>query len=821
MLHAQRSRKRSIAAATLGALALIGSLLVATPADALNDTGTGGVFVPSTGRILDTAKGTGGFSTPMEAGKYRTIKVAGLAGLPDDGSVGAVSLNATVGASTGNGTLIGRPDADSGRTTMLIYNGVSGEYTSNSATLAVGSDGTIQVMTESSARLILDVQGYYTANTDGTAAGGFVPVTKRLVDTRSGTGAAKTAIAPGKSIDVQITGANGVPAGASAAVVNLMAVNSTDADGYLTPYATGGTKPANSLHYAPSETTSVQAQVPLSAAGKMTIANSSTTTNLLVDIQGYFTAAGKGGAVFTPSYGRAYDSRASGNTALAKNETRSIQIAGTAGVPVMGSGVTAVTLTLIVAHGGSAGYADVYADGKTNPGTTAVNFQQNEIQTNTITVPLGANGKIALRNAADATNYVVDVQGWYSNVTAPTISCPTDYQQSTWTVHSDGSDVVCKVTAPPAVDSESYLFTLVDDNADNTLPLTGANGTNTTVTVPGTPGWHRITAITANEMGDTEEQEYSFGLNIASPSATLRALEQASPEALMDLSTMTAATSGSIALQSDSDVAVTVPTAASTGITLDPTATDSASTVVSANLPFASSAAKAVAEMNGVVSYDNNNGSSTVPIVHSDGSVQVATVMASAQAPTRFTYPLALPAGSSIKTLDDGSLVLTDGSGFFIGSLKAPWAKDARGADVPTHYEVDADTVTQVVDTSGVDAFPVVADPDLWTTIKNVAGCAADLASWALPAAKAVKTISKVNKIVKGSKKVIKAYNQLGGKLDKVMKSLQKYIANKASMKKKNLAAWTTIIGLVGSMLFDALGIGSCVDLAKQLAGKS
>lgn len=464
LLHSPRTRKRSIAAATLGALALLGSLLVPTPAQALNDTGTGGVFVPSTGRILDTKAGTGGFSTPMEAGKYRTIKVAGLAGLPDDGSVGAVSLNATVGGTSGYGTLIGRPDADSGRTTMLIYNGVSGEYTSNSATIAVGADGTIQVMTETASRLILDVQGYYTANTDGTAAGGFVPVAKRLVDTRSGTGAAKAAIAPGKSIDVQITGSNGVPAGASAAVVNLIAVNSTDADGYLAPYATGGTKPQNSLHYAPSETTSVQAQVPLSADGKLTIANLSTTTNLLVDLQGYFTAAGKGGAVFTPSYGRAYDSRASGNTALAKNETRSIQIAGTAGVPVMGSGITAVTLTLIVAHGGSAGYADVYADGKTDPGITAVNFQPNEIQTNTITVPLGANGKIALRNAAETTNYVVDVQGWYTNPIAPTISCPSPYSAGAWVKSIPAADINCTVGLPAAAGSNRTYTVTVDDD---------------------------------------------------------------------------------------------------------------------------------------------------------------------------------------------------------------------------------------------------------------------------------------------------------------------------------------------------------------------
>jgi len=493
LLHAPRPRTRSIAAATLGALALIGSLLVATPAQALNDTGTGGVFVPSTGRILDTAKGTGGFNTPMEAGKYRTIKVAGLAGLPDDGSVGAVSLNATVGASAGAGTLFGRPNADTGRATMLIYNGVSGEYTSNTATVAVGADGTIQVMTETASRLILDVQGYYTANTDGTAAGGFVSVAKRIVDTRSGLGAPKAALAPGKSVDVQITGANGIPSGASGVVVNLIAINGTDADGYLTPYATGATKPANSLHYAPSESTSIQAQVPLSADGKLTITNSSTTANLLVDLQGYFTAAGKGGAVFTPAYGRAYDSRATGNTALTENETRSIQIAGTAGVPVMGSGITAVVLTLIVAHGGSNGYADAWADGTTKPNTSAINFQTNEIQTNTITVPLGANGKISLRNAAKATNYVVDVQGWYTTPKAPTITCG-DTAAGSWAKAIPDEDVACVVTAAAASTSNSQLVISVDGEDWDTVALGATTNTTSDAVLPASPGAHSIVA---------------------------------------------------------------------------------------------------------------------------------------------------------------------------------------------------------------------------------------------------------------------------------------------------------------------------------------
>lgn len=514
LLHAPRTRRRSIAAATLGALALVGSLLVATPAQAINDTGTGGVFVPASGRVLDTKVGTGGFSTPMEAGKYRTIKIAGLAGIPDDGTVGAVSLNATVSGSPDNGILYGRPDADTSRTTMLVYNDNAGEYVSNSAIVAVSAAGTIQVSTETAARLILDVQGYYTANTDGTAAGGFVPVAgKRIVDTRSGLGAPKALLAPGKSVDIQVTGANGVPAGASGAVVNLLPINSTASDGYLTPYATGTTRPDNALHYAPSVNTSIQAQVRLSSSGKMTIYNGSSTINLVVDLQGYFTAAGATGASFTPGVGRVLDSRASGSSILAKNETRAIPVAGQAGVPVMGSGITAVVLTLTAVHGGSEGRAAVWANGTTQPDTTSINFQTDEIRTNTVTVALGSNGKISLNNIADPTDYVIDVQGWYVNPQAPTISCQSPYGAGSWAPTTPESDITCTIVAPPAAASDEQAAITLDGDLDSLNDLSETGTTTTSVTIPAQGGVHTIDVEVDDNLGSpVATNTYSFGL---------------------------------------------------------------------------------------------------------------------------------------------------------------------------------------------------------------------------------------------------------------------------------------------------------------------
>ncbi len=120
----------------------------------LNDTGTGGVFVPTTGRILDTMNNIGGYSTPMPAKTWRTVKVTGLAGVPDDGTVGAVSMVATVADITTAGQLFGRPDADTKYTLMGIYGGEQQQNTSFSSVLAVGADGTFQVYAETSARLI-------------------------------------------------------------------------------------------------------------------------------------------------------------------------------------------------------------------------------------------------------------------------------------------------------------------------------------------------------------------------------------------------------------------------------------------------------------------------------------------------------------------------------------------------------------------------------------------------------------------------------------------------------------------------------------------
>lgn len=178
-------------------------------------------------------------------------------------------------------------------------------------------------------------------------------------------------------------------------------------------------------------------------------------------------------------------------------------------------------------------------------------------------------------------------------------------------------------------------------------------------------------------------------------------------------------TSGDVAIKATlAGVDFTVPVEAKEGILINGDAE-----TIEILLPFADAADDAIAEKQGIVSYDNNNGSVTVPIVQTDGSIQINTVIADASAPSRYTYELVADAPHILHLVEDGSVYLADVHGRPALYVAAPWAKDANGSAVPTRYEVDGTTLTQVVDFTERTVFPVVADP--WLGINLV-----DNAAW-------------------------------------------------------------------------------------------
>jgi hypothetical protein len=100
------------------------------------------------------------------------------------------------------------------------------------------------------------------------------------------------------------------------------------------------------------------------------------------------------------------------------------------------------------------------------------------------------------------------------------------------------------------------------------------------------------------------------------------------------------------------------------------------------------------------------------------GGLQVAQDILGPTAPSTFKYKLTLPDNYKPVQQSNKMIALTSAKGTdplsatnTIGFVEPAWAVDANGAPVPTSYSVSGKTITQTVNTAGVKAWPVVADP--------------------------------------------------------------------------------------------------------------
>ncbi|MFJ6778596.1 PKD domain-containing protein [Streptomyces yangpuensis] len=220
-------------------------------------------------RLADTRSAGGA----LGGGNTRTVKVAGVHGIPADATAVAVNLTST--GTTENTHVIAYPDPAKRPTTSNL-NPEPGKDKSNQAILPVGPDGTVTLYNNAgSTHLIVDAVGYY--GKDGKAL--FTPVVpKRLADTRT-TGK----LAPGATTTV-----SGLPTGAVGAVLNLTATETTAA-GFLTAYGFGSARPeASSLNTLPGLTVPNHVMTPV-GDGKVSVGNSWGGPNhVITDLLGYF-----------------------------------------------------------------------------------------------------------------------------------------------------------------------------------------------------------------------------------------------------------------------------------------------------------------------------------------------------------------------------------------------------------------------------------------------------------------------------------------------------------------------------------------------------
>ncbi|WP_441250881.1 hypothetical protein [Kitasatospora sp. McL0602] len=242
----------------------------------------GSSYMPLTpGRVLDT-RNPGG--RPVGTRGTLNLKLAGTAGIPPRGAT-AVVLNVTATRPTAGGFLTVYPHGTSLPTTSNL-NFTAGQTVPNLVTVPLGADGSVDIYNfAGSTDVVADVFGYYTSAPYGA---GFTPTgPTRMIDTRE---KGNSPIGQDSTLQLPVARGGLGTTKVSAVVLNVTAVNAT-AGGYLTVFPGNGTnRPTTSnLNFGPRQVVPNQVVVPVDDSGLINIYNRFGSTDVVVDIFGYFT----------------------------------------------------------------------------------------------------------------------------------------------------------------------------------------------------------------------------------------------------------------------------------------------------------------------------------------------------------------------------------------------------------------------------------------------------------------------------------------------------------------------------------------------------
>jgi len=251
------------------------------------------------------------------------------------------------------------------------------------------------------------------------AAGEFVPVTPaRIADSRTGLGLPLAKLTAGSTTDFVVTGSGGVPStGVLAVVLNLTTTGAT-ANGYMTVWPAGQPRPGTSgINTHAGERTANAVTVKVGAGGKASVFNSAGSTDLVVDISGYYItdASATSGASFVPLEQERVLSTITGVGApvgkIGAGVTLDVTLGGVAGIP--SSGVSAVVMNVTAANPTADGSLKIWPKGTTVPTSTTMQPYAATNSSNQVTSALGTGGKVSILNGAGLIDLAVDVQGYY------------------------------------------------------------------------------------------------------------------------------------------------------------------------------------------------------------------------------------------------------------------------------------------------------------------------------------------------------------------------------------------------------------------------
>lgn len=357
-------------------------------------------------RLLDTRTLAAG---PLLPGETRSVAVRSVAGLPT--TAVAVVLNVTVTEPTESGFVTVWPTGQPQPATSNL-NMVARQTVANLVVVGLGADGNVSFHNDRGrTQLIVDITGWLDD--------GFTPLApERRVDTRTALGGGR--LGPGGVLDVQVGGVGSIPTTAKVVALNVTATDPS-ATSYLTVWPTGEPRPvASNLNVVAGQTVPNAVLVALGDNGRVSVYNDAGSTDVIVDVMGWFSASVTG---MSPA--RLLDTRdGSCGSVIPPGAVRTVAVAGHGGVPATGVGAVALNVTATEATGST--YLTVWPRGTTRPATSNLNLSAGMTAPNLVVVGLGEGGQVDVYNDSATVHLVVDVTAWFpgSTPSGAIVPCP-------------------------------------------------------------------------------------------------------------------------------------------------------------------------------------------------------------------------------------------------------------------------------------------------------------------------------------------------------------------------------------------------------------
>jgi hypothetical protein len=397
------------------------AITVVSPASVVSNSSTftissaisGSRFAPlSPCRVVDTRTAAGPLGGPfVTGGGSRDFPIpSSSCGIP--GTAQAYSLNLTV---VPKGTLGYVTMWPTGQTQpgVSTLNSLDGRVKANAAIVPAGMGGAVSVFATDNTDVIIDINGYFVPASDSTAESFYAFAPCRLVDTRASGSATVSsgALIGGTSRTLPLLSSScGVPGAPVAYSLNFTVIPANGTLGYLTVYPTGLTQPVVSTLNARTGTVVANAAiVPAGTSGSIDVF-ATDTTDLIVDIDGYFAAPGTGGLSFYPvSPCRVLDSR---NPAGTPPFTGTINVNEIASGCASATAAQAYVFNATVAPPAPLGYLTLWPEGSAQPVVSTLNAIDGSVTSNMAIVP--ANGNAVSAFADGATYLILDTSGYFA-----------------------------------------------------------------------------------------------------------------------------------------------------------------------------------------------------------------------------------------------------------------------------------------------------------------------------------------------------------------------------------------------------------------------